>query len=219
MKPTSAAVLGVLALATGCVKEVRASSRVSLSARDSQVLVAGSEEDTARRLTEGFSQRGFTLADHQPLSGATVYTFKGPREVPHANGLVGSVFYVRLLARDGGTEVDLLGKPTLSGKPVCSDELVKWVPPCETAMAGLGWVGLSGMTGAEEAQTLRAILEALGGTPVAGAPGDSERATAGEKPAEAPTCLAEKRPEWKTASAREKKLLLEKCRAPGPATP
>lgn len=165
MKPTLAAVLGVLALATGCVKEVRASSRPLLNARDSQASVAGPEEDTVRRLTEGFSKHGFTLADHHPLSGATLYTFKGPREVPHANGLVGSIFYVRLEARDGHTEVDLFGKPTLGGKPVCSDEAVTWAPPCETTMAGLGWVGLSGMTGAEEAQTLRAILEELGGTP------------------------------------------------------
>ena len=59
------ALMGLLLLGSGCMEQVRASSRSKLTEKQSKVVLAGTADDAARRLTELFSRRKFLLADRQ----------------------------------------------------------------------------------------------------------------------------------------------------------
>lgn len=222
--------VGCVGLTAGCITEIRTSSRIQLKAKDSQALVLRGEEDSVRLLSGMFSKRGFQLTDRQQGQGSTLYVFEGSRvpvmsvsgggetSVSSSTNVVGSVFYVRMAPQDGNTAVDFFGKPTLNGKPVCSDQDVSWLPQCKTTLVGVGWEGLPLVTGEDEAKTLRSILLEL----ELGAPGTSgplvarppaREAEPNARPPE-PTCYAEQLPEWKTATAVRKKELLEQCRVP-----
>lgn len=217
-------IMGLVALATGCA-EIRASSRLNLSEKDSKVVIVGPEEDTVRRLTDMFSKRGQMLTDRKARKDGTLYTFKGPRSsvttvsggqyVTSATNVVGSIYYALLKTQDGNTLVELFGKPTMDGKPVCSDEDPTWVPRCESVITGIAWSGRDQMTGQDEAEAIRSImLELELGT--ANAPGSvvvkapEPEAT---QPVE-PTCIAQELPEWKSASAIQKRDLMRKCAQP-----
>lgn len=221
--------VGLVALATGCA-EVRASSRLQLSEQNSKVVIAGPQEDAARHLVDMFGKRGQMLTDRQKRGDATLYTFKGPRAsvttvsggafVTSSTNTVGSVYFALMKPQDGNTLVELFGKPTMDGKPVCSDEDPKWVPRCDAVITGLAWSGLEQMTGLDEAELIRSILLELDlGT--SNAPGSVVvKAPEPEpgKPVE-PTCVATELPEWKTASAVQKRDLLRKCAEPKPLAP
>jgi hypothetical protein len=220
------ALLGLLLLGSGCMEQVRASSRSNLTEKQSKVVLAGTADDAARRLTELFSRRRFLLTDRQVREGgASLYLFKGQRsELTSVSGYrygvtsdtytVGSAFYARLTPRtDGTTQVELFGKPTLDGHVVCGDQEPAWVPRCEQeVLAGGTWNGLDLMTGREEAETIRGMLVEME-LEHSGGPG-SRVVTAGSDEPAKPSCVASELPEWRTSNALEKKQLLEKCRAP-----
>ncbi|WP_155893524.1 hypothetical protein [Cystobacter fuscus] len=222
------ALMGLLLLGSGCMEQVRASSRSKLTEKQSKVVLAGTADDAARRLTELFSRRKFLLADRQVRKdGASLYLFKGQRsELTSVSGYgygyglsgdtytVGSAFFARLTPQtDGTTQVELFGKPTLDGHVVCGEQDPAWVPRCEQeVLAGGTWNGLELMTGREEAETIRGLLVEME-LENSGGPG-SRVVTAGSDEPAKPSCVASELPEWRTSNALEKKRLLEKCRAP-----
>ncbi|HEX5749343.1 MAG TPA: hypothetical protein VFZ09_24145 [Archangium sp.] len=225
MKTHEWALMGLMVLSTGCFQVVRSSSQTQLPEKRSHLVLTGTTDDAARRFSELFSKRGFQVTDRQKRkNGATLYVFKGQRAalttvtgnstvVSGSTSTVGSTFYVLLTPQGDTTKAQLFGKPTLNGSEVCSDEAPAWVPACvEDVYAGVAWDGLDQMTGREEAETLRGMMLELElaassgpGSPVVTAePQTSEPAP--------PACVASQLPEWKTASAVEKKKLLERCR-------
>jgi hypothetical protein len=222
-------IVGLVALSTGCA-EIRASSRLNLSEKDSKVVIAGPEEDTIRRLTDMFSKRGQMLTDRQKHKDGTLYVFKGPRAsittvsgdkyVTSSTDVVGSVYFALLKPQDGNTLVELFGKPTLDGQPVCSDEDPQWVPRCNSVITGIAWSGRDQMTGLDETEAIRSImLELELGTTKA--PGSVVVKVPEPEPAKTvePTCVAEQLPEWQTAGAMQKRELLRKCAEPKPRAP
>jgi hypothetical protein len=127
---------------------------------------------------------------------------------------VGSAFYVLLTPQGDTTKVELFGKPTLDGSEVCSEGAPVWAPVCqEEVFAGSMWTGRDQMTGREEAETIRGMLLEMD-LSASGGPGS--RVVSAEPKAEPaqPTCVASALPEWKTATAIEKRKLLDRCRAP-----
>ncbi|ATB35893.1 hypothetical protein CYFUS_001307 [Cystobacter fuscus] len=220
------ALMGLLLLGSGCMEQVRASSRSKLTEKQSKVVLTGTADDAARRLTELFSRRKFLLADRQVRKdGASLYLFKGQRSeltsvssfgygVSGDTYTVGSAFYARLTPQtDGTTQVELFGKPTLDGHVVCGEQDPAWVPRCEEeVLAGGTWNGLDLMTGREEAETLRGMLVEME-LENSGGPGSRVFTAGSDEPAK-PSCVASELPEWRTSNAVEKKRLLEKCRAP-----
>ncbi|WP_143177746.1 hypothetical protein [Cystobacter ferrugineus] len=228
MRIHKVALLGLLLLGSGCMEQVRASSRSKLTEKQSKVVLAGTADDAARRLTELFSRRKFPLADRQVRKdGASLYLFKGQRsELTTVSGYrygvsadtytVGSAFYARLTPQtDGTTQVELFGKPTLDGHVVCGDQDPAWVPRCEEeVLAGGTWNGLDLMTGREEAETIRGMLVEME-LESSGGPGSRVVTAESDEPAK-PSCVASELPEWRTSNALEKKRLLEKCRVPAP---
>lgn len=226
MKTHELALMGLMVLSTGCFDAVRSSSQTQLSEKRSHLVLTGTTDDAARRFSELFSKRGFQVTDRQKRkNGAMLYVFKGQRAtlttvtgnstvVSGTTSTVGSTFYVLLTPEGDTTKAQLFGKPTLNGSEVCSDEAPAWVPECvEEVYTGVLWDGREQMTGREEAETLRGMMLELElaasngpGSPVVTA---EAQATGPAQPA----CVASDLPEWKTASAFEKKKLLEKCRA------
>jgi hypothetical protein len=228
MKTHELALMGLMVLSTGCIEAVRLSSRTQLSEKRSHLVLTGTADDAARRFSELFSKRGFHVTDRQMRkAGATLYVFKGQRAalttvtgtrtlVTGSTDTVGSTFYVLLTPEGDTTKAQLFGKPTVNGSEVCSDESPAWVPECvEEVYAGSNWAGREQMTGREEAETIRGLLLELELSASSG-PG-SRAVTAGSQttgPAQS-ACVASELPQWKTASALEKKKLLEQCRAEG----
>ncbi|AKJ05938.1 Hypothetical protein AA314_07564 [Archangium gephyra] len=219
------ALMGLMVLSTGCIEAVRSSSRTQLSEKRSHLVLTGTADDAARRFSELFSKRGFQVTDRQKRkAGATLYVFKGQRAalttvkgnrtiVSGTTDTVGSTFYVLLTPEGDATKAQLFGKPTLNGSEVCSDGSPAWVPECvEEVYTESTWDGREQMTGREEAETIRGLLLELelAASSGPGSPAVTAEAQATE-PAQ-PACVASQLPEWKTASAIEKKKLLEKCR-------
>jgi|GEM_PF-5638190 len=229
MKTHTLALMGLLLLTQGCA-EIRASSRIRLSEDQSQVILRGTTEDAARRLSELFSRRGYSVTERKALKGGTaLYVFKGQRaEVTTVSGnrnsvygttnTVGSVFYALLIPQEGVVKVDLFGKPTFDGHEVCSDQDPSWIPACEEIITGAMWSGWEQVTGREEAEVIRGMLIDMDLTPASEPGAQLVRLTepASTEPPK-PTCIASELPQWKTASAVEKKKLLDECRVPAPA--
>jgi hypothetical protein len=220
------ALMGLLFLGSGCMEIVRASSRSELTEKQSKVVLAGTADDAARRLTDLFSKRGFVLTDRQVRKGGVpLYVFKGQRaalttvttigrSVSGSTNTVGSAFFVQVTPEaDGTTQVALFGKPTLDGHVVCDDQDPAWVPRCEEDVYARGmWTGLDQMTGREEAEAIRGMLVEL---ELEASSGLGSRVATGEEEPAKPSCVASELPEWKTSNAVEKKRLLDQCRAPG----
>ncbi len=229
MKFHKVALLGLtVSLGSGCIAAVRTSSQAYVGEKQSQVVLNGTPDDAARRFTELFSKRGFQVTERlKRKDGSTVYVFKGQRAalttvtggrhyVSGSTNTVGSAFYVRLTPQEGTTQAAVFGKPTIDGRAVCSDGAPAWAPLCvEDVYTGMMWTGRDQVTGREEAEAIRGLLLELELTDSSG-PGSAVASTDPQADAPAqPLCVASELPEWKTASAPEKKKLLEKCRAPG----
>ncbi|WP_426753451.1 hypothetical protein [Myxococcus sp. Y35] len=235
MKILKWALMGLMVVNSGCVTSVRASSREHLSAKNSEVVLQGTTDDAARRLTELFSKRGIQVTDRQVRrDGSTLYTFKGTRSTLTTVGpgpfgttgttnTVGSAFYALLIQQGETTKVALMGNPTVDNRNVCSDDAPAWVPSCsEDVYANPNWDGLDQITGKEEAETIRGLLVELdltrgSGPGLMAARSESEANQPFEAPK--PACIASELPEWKEASSVEKKQLLEKCRGPAADAP
>jgi len=216
------AVVGVV-LSSGCAS-VRTSSSDHLAPRDSEVFLQGGPEDAARRITEVLSKRGLNVTERQlQKDGSSVYTFKGHRAdlttvagagdggVYGSTNSVGSFIFARFEQQEDVTRVSLLGKPAIDGKVVCSDAAPAWVPGCTSHVyTGVLWHGRARMTGKDEAEVIRGVILELGMSPASG-PG----AVVARKPEPdtKPTCVASEHPSWASATAVEKKKLLEMCRA------
>ncbi|NMO19172.1 hypothetical protein HPC49_25330 [Pyxidicoccus fallax] len=203
---------------------VRSSSRAHLPEQQSQALLRGTPDDAARRFSELFSKRGFEVTERLKRKGdATLYVFKGRRMavttvkntgfgMAGSVKTVGSAFYVLLTPDADTTRVDLFGKPTIDGRAVCSDEPPAWVPLCQGDVSTEAmWGGGEQVTGREEAETISGLLLEMS---LSGSGGPGSMVAMPEAGPVTPSCVASELPEWKTASAPEKKKLLEKCRAP-----
>lgn len=227
MKFHKVALLGLMAsLSSGCIAAVRSSSQAYVGEKQSQVVLNGTEDDAARRFTELFSKRGFQVTERiKRKDGTTVYVFKGQRAalttvtggrnyVAGSTNTVGSAFYVRLTPQEGTTKAAVFGKPTIDGRPVCSDGAPAWAPLCvEDVYTGSMWAGRDQATGREEGEAIRGLLLELE-LSQSGGPGSAVASTDPQADAPAqPACVASELPEWKTASAPQKKKLLEQCRA------
>lgn len=227
MKIQAWALAGMVILVSGCISSIRTSSRSFLDAKQSEALLQGGTDDAARRITELMSKRGFPVTEKQVREDrSVVYVFKGQRTalttvsgsdiVSGSTNTVGSVFFVLLTPReDGVTRMDLIGKPTMDGRAVCSDAPPAWVPSCdENVITGSFWHGRGQMTGKEEAEAIRGMLLEL---ELGQTSGPGALLAGPEAPPEAPvqpTCVASEHPDWEGASAVQKKKLLELCRAP-----
>lgn len=168
------AVSVVVVWAVGCTP-LRASSRERLGPEQSQVVLAERQEEAARRVGEAFARRGFPLLDRRLDDTSTVSVFQGERQKVRAGSggaygaavetyVVGSRFYARLTPRpEGGTRVELFGKPTLEQREVCSGDEPEWLDPC-TGGPTTGFLPgqvLDRMSGREEAELLRSVLGEL----------------------------------------------------------
>ncbi|ATB31957.1 hypothetical protein [Melittangium boletus] len=228
MKTHTLALTGLMLLTQGCA-EIRASSHTRLSEKQSQVALRGTPEDAARRLSELFSRRGYSVTERKSLKGgSSLYVFKGRRSevttvmgdrnfVHGTTNTVGSVFYAQLIPQEDVVWVNLFGKPTYDGYEVCSDEDPSWIPPCEETVTSAMWSGWDQVTGREEAEVIRGMLIDMELTPESTPGAQMVRLTepASTEPPK-PTCVASELPAWKTASALEKKKLLAACRVPAP---
>jgi len=227
MKIQAWALAGMVILGSGCISSIRTSSRSFLDEKESEALLQGGTDDAARRISELMSKRGFPVTEKQMRKdGSLVYVFKGQRTalttvsgsdiVSGSTNTVGSVFFVLLTPReDGVTRMDVVGKPSMDGRAVCSDAPPAWVPSCDqNVVTGSLWHGRGQMTGKEEAEAIRGMLLEL---ELGQTRGPGALISKPEAPPEAPsqpTCVASEHPDWAAASAVEKKKLLELCRAP-----
>ncbi|WP_163869323.1 hypothetical protein [Myxococcus eversor] len=227
MKIQAWALAGMVILGSGCISSIRTSSHSFLDAKESEALLQGGTDDAARRITELMSKRGFPVTEKQVRKDrSVVYVFKGQRTalttvsgtkiVSGSTNTVGSVFFVLLTPReDGVTRMDLIGKPTMDGRAVCSDAPPAWVPSCDkNVITGSLWHGRDQMTGKEEAEAIRGMLLELGLGQTSGPGALIARPEAPPEAPTQPTCVASEHPDWASASAVEKKKLLEMCRAP-----
>ncbi|MFY2560881.1 hypothetical protein ACN469_24970 [Corallococcus terminator] len=223
MKIQAWALAGMVILGSGCISSIRTSSRSFLDAKESEALLQGGTDDAARRITELMSKRGFPVTERQVRKdGSLVYVFKGQRTalttvsgsdlIHGSTNTVGSMFFVLLTPReDGVTRMDLIGKPTLDGRAVCSDAPPAWVPSCdESVVVGSLWHGRDRMTGKDEAEAIRGMLLEL---ELGQTSGPGALLSKPEAPSQ-PTCVASEHPDWAGASAVQKKKILEMCRAP-----
>jgi hypothetical protein len=219
MKAQLAATLLTL-LCAGCA-EIRASSRAQLASEQSRLQFSAADDGAIKPLIEAFARRGFPIVDRQQAKDGTYLTFKGARtSVTVVTGTqygttgqstdVGSVFYARVTPGEGGAQVELFGKPTVSGLPVCSDHDSSWKQRCEPVVTGALWPGRSRTTGREEAEIIRGIILELSMSNLAAVPASSEPAASAQTAP--PKCVASDLPEWGTASPARKKQLLADCR-------
>jgi hypothetical protein len=161
----------LLLLAGGC-GAIRASSRDHLPPAASRVVLPGPADGVVPRVIAAFARRGFAVVDRRVDRAVTVLKFKGARAtvtvvttgaygmVSGSSSSLGSVFYARLLPSPAGTEIDLIGKPTVDGKEVCSDADAG-LDRCSEVVTGLLWPGRRQATGKEEAEQIRGVLVEL----------------------------------------------------------
>lgn len=156
-------------LPTGCAP-IRASSRSTLSAQSSTLVIDATRKDVLARIKELLGRRGLNLVGkHSANDGSTIYRFKGNRDtvtvvsgtdgyVSSSSDAVGSVIYVRIQqTAEGRVTVDFLGKPVVSGKEVCSE--ADWLPEqCSEVVVGIMWPGRSITTGKEEAEIVQGVM-------------------------------------------------------------
>ncbi len=154
---------------SGCMAEIRTSSRAELSLADSQLTLPVSQQESERVISESFAKRGFPIVDRRVLrDSASLLTFKGSRAsittvsgnayyVGSSTEQIGSVFYARFHPQGEQTQVSFLGKPTVSGKTVCSDQDLEFGVKCDSVSTGYVWTGRQQATGREEAEAIRGL--------------------------------------------------------------
>jgi hypothetical protein len=169
------------AASAGCVtvptQVVRVSTVQLISAEKSSTHYSKPPSVVFEAVKVELASRGFMLANQidAKSSGAKFYLFKGARkDVTHIRGNsriivaetheIGSMFVARLLAVGGGTELLLLGKPTISGVDLCSDAdtmLADGGYWCKDTTIRSDYPGLPLMTGREEVDVVQGTLAAL----------------------------------------------------------
>jgi TolB-like protein len=193
------ALVAVLLLASCLPAQVpvRASAGRHLAPERLQAAVAAPPERTVRLLVALFAERGLRLVNTVDAKDGRVYVFKGDRTsvtvVRGAGGVVsgesneiGSWFAARVTGADGRSTVTLLGKPTVRGQEVCSDEdkgladVQYW---CLDTKVREDYPRQDLLDGRAEAETAVGVLERL--RMLAGAAGSEEAlvAAAGAPPA------------------------------------
>lgn len=159
--------LAACALLVGCAPRglLRASAGSFLKSGATRVSVEAGPEVVEEAVVRLLLQRGATLVDREVApSGATFATFKGPRGSPVQGLALGSLFAVRLASAPLGTEVTVLGKPTVEGREPCSEEdglLEELRYRCLEVVLPEGFEGLAQLSGREEALVVSWLLAAL----------------------------------------------------------
>lgn len=198
--------------ASSCFQQIRASSR-------NLVHVSNAPDETEKKVTELFDKRGFHLVERR----GDLLVFKGVRtsatttqslgDTPlwpvsttwSESEAIGSIFYAKLMPSDEGTKVLLYGKPTVSGSEACSPQDQELGIVCQELERPYNWAGPRSVTGKDEAEVIQGIALELGATAVV----DPVAASAA---AQGKSCIAQESPRWASASAVEKKQLLDQCR-------
>jgi hypothetical protein len=167
--------LSIMLLFMGaCVshRTVRSSSEAHLPATDAQATLALTPEESGVLLTQLFRARGFERNREVPgADGTRVVLFTGPRarvttvvataDVVSSQSLgIGSWFAARLSPAAGATTLYLLGKPTLNGLEVCSDQDVQFQSlgyACRDSSLRNDFAGWHLVSGREEADVIRGV--------------------------------------------------------------
>ncbi len=183
--PRLAALLAIAAAscasAVAPLTPVRASSVPLLGAQASSLRVARPVGAVLAQLESLFDKRGDHLIAAYPArdgSGDKLYAFKGRREAVvlgtvdtvnegYAYGETrtyqfGSVFYAVLHAADAqATDVLIVGKPSLNGQELCSDDdwrLKRFEYWCVDSKLGQAGSLRASLQGKDEADTVRGVL-------------------------------------------------------------
>ncbi len=168
--------LGAL-VCVGCVTPIRGSSRTFAPTEVASARFAGNSEDSAAWLVAAFDAAGFP--QHREYGKGKMVMIQGKRadvagqvywgrneRAPLTGWTVeiGSVFYAYLKpSKDGATtELTVIGKPTVAGHAVCSNDDPTWGLPCEDVEAVEGWRA-DDLNGAAEAAVIAKVLGELGG--------------------------------------------------------
>lgn len=216
---------------TGCFTEIRSNSYAELPAQESTVVIPLEQRDSEKVLTDLFSKRGFQLVDERPAAnGATVCIFKGTRDavtvvsggrygVSGSSNSLGSVFYTFLFPNGAKTQVQFFGKPTVDGKIPCSDADATLALPCDGIVTGAMWPGLDRAEGREEAEAIRGIELELKHAVQGVEQAAPKPVIVPAAPAAGASCHLENTPAWHSASAAQKKQMLDECRANAASTP
>lgn len=180
--PIALAALTFISLAmTACYEVPRTAVRVSsaklITVERSTVRYARPPAEVFDALKAELSSRGFPLANQidSKKPGEKFYVFKGARkDVTFIRGNskiivadtneVGSVFIAKISAAPDGANLFLMGKPTIGGVDLCSDEdglLADGGYWCNDSSFRADFPGLSLMTGREEMETVQGTLAAL----------------------------------------------------------
>ncbi len=159
----------VCASMLGCTSTIRASSRTYLDQEESTATLAVPSKAAIQLLVDVMRQRGFQIIDDQEgKPGTRRLKFKGARlgltsvevstwRATASYSRVGSVFYAFVVAREQGSLVYVVGKPTLNGLEACSQH-DRGLDPCDEVVVGGGWAGRKQMTGLDESEFVQSVL-------------------------------------------------------------
>jgi hypothetical protein len=146
-------------ITAGCIPmphEVRTTSYAELPEQQSEIIVAGTLDQTQQVLVEKLANRGFPLLDRRPTDNGIWLKFGGNRDFAGYD-TIGSVFYAWVDPTGvvtSGTRVRMVGKPTLNHKEGCPSEDGTSCTPLTTFQT---W----GVSGHEEALAIHGVFSEL----------------------------------------------------------
>jgi hypothetical protein len=161
---------GCCALLVACVPHgvLRGSAFAFLTPKGGTLSVEAKPEVVEAAVELLLAQRGAAQVDREVVpSGAVVLSFKGPRGESVQGLALGSFYAVRVATAPPGTEVAVLGKPTVGGQELCSPEDVMVEEArhgCQDVVVPQNWEGRAQVTGREEALVVAWLLAALAQT-------------------------------------------------------
>ena len=170
--------LAIVCGSAACVhyEPLRASSLQGTDPASAHVLLREPSQDVARTLEQLFAQRGYVVTNKVvSKAGVSYYLFNGMRQnvmelyasryqASVQSYVIGSWFAARLETVPGGTDLLILGKPTVNGIEVCSDEdrlladVQYW---CRDTRIRVDSSDRQFMTGREERETAKGVVVTL----------------------------------------------------------
>jgi hypothetical protein len=163
--------LGVAVSLLGCASTitVRASSSDYLQKKGTSVTVDAPQQAAEAELDRLFSERGFGRSGEPKTSpNGQVIFYSGPRQVPRDvqdYGIqLGSWFAVRVFPQNAQTVVSIIGKPSIGGLELCSDndrDLSDVSYTCSDTQVPKNWMGLNLITGRDEETVVSYVLDKL----------------------------------------------------------
>jgi hypothetical protein len=149
--------LAVLALLGACLPppyKIDATSARAISDADASTTVGVPPADAAALVIEKLGARGFTVVSTRRADAVLVVKLAGNRDFSGIHTL-GSVFYASIEPTPSGSQIKLMGKPTLDHIESCPQ--VEGEPQCAPLTSDTKW----GLSGWEEAQVIRGVIAEL----------------------------------------------------------